>query len=353
MRSDRVASRLNIVPFSLVSAEEWQVEAWYCFQRDIRLEAIPDEPVLSKEELIQRTKAMEKLYNEENWALWNSQNNSLAALCNFRQSRHNQADVPASFDITVARSHRRKGIGSAMLGMVAECAKRYDRVILNCYTSNLFPAGEAFVQRTGAVEIDQYRFNKLRIRDVKKEILDKWLKLPEGKYPGIRTGIWTNEFPENRIDEICDFYQTVYDADNSKHNGTGFKYTRDTILEFEKASLSGSRKLTVYAVDSLSDKLLGFTEVYWNLLKPSVLSQKYTAVLPCARNRGIGRRLKAEMLTKIARELPEDVSIVTGNNSLNESILSINNELGFKLHSFQKTWQLETDFLVEFTRLHD
>ncbi len=354
MRADQIKpqpSQCDFVPFSLLSADEFQIDAWYTFQRDIRLESIPDEPVFSKEELIQRTESMAILFETENWALWNSEDNSLKALCGLKHWKRDQIGSPVQFHITVARGHRRKGIGTAMLGKIAECARRDSLVNLNCYTNSLFPSGEAFIERTGAVKSHEDSFNRLHIRDVKREIVDEWLKLPCNKHNGVKTGSWTGAFPENRIDEICEFYQAVLDAENTEQRNKGFRYTRDVIRKLEKASLAGSKKLTVYAVDPINDKLLGFTEVYWNLLRPSALSQKYTAVLPSARNRGIARRLKAEMLTRIMQELPSDASIGTGNASSNKSILNINTEMGFKLHTVQKTWLIETDDLVKFTDL--
>lgn len=336
-------------PFELPSAEDWQIDAWYCFLRDIRLESVPDKPVFSKEELIQRTESMAILYETEYWVLWNPDDKSLMALCGLRHWKRDQADSPVHFHITVARRHRRKGIGNAMLGKIAECARRDSTKNLSCFTSNLFPAGEIFIERTGALCKNETSFNKLHIKDVKRDVVDNWLRLPADKNNMIKIGTWENEFPENRIDEICEFYQTVFDAEKDKHGNEGFKYTRDVIRKIEKSFLTGSNKLTVYADDCISGKLLGFTEIYWSLLRPSTISQKYTAVLPSARKRGIARRLKAEMLTKIMQELPDDVSIGTGNASLNQSILNINSEVGFKLHNSQKTWQLETDALVKFT----
>ncbi len=69
---------------------------------------------------------------------------------------------------------------------------------------------------------------------------------------------------------------------------------------------------------------------------------------PDYRKRGLSRWLKAAMLTKILRELPEARVIRTGNANSNVPMLKINNELGFKPFISRPAWQVETETVEKY-----
>lgn len=59
------------------------------------------------------------------------------------------------------------------------------------------------------------------------------------------------------------------------------------------------------------------------------------------RHRGLARRLKAEMLGIIRREVLGAESIRTRNDDINEGILSINWEMGFRPFIARTDWVLD------------
>ncbi|RKZ03214.1 hypothetical protein DRQ21_06415 [Candidatus Fermentibacteria bacterium] len=120
----------------------------------------------------------------------------------------------------------------------------------------------------------------------------------------------------------------------------------------EKKRLAGGRKrIVVYTRAVHSNKLTGLTEISWSPSRPSIISQGYTAVLPDFRGKGIGKRLKAEMLVRILRELPMAESVRSGNNDSNNAILSINTQLGFEQFIATTTWQTATETVKKYLAL--
>jgi len=79
-----------------------------------------------------------------------------------------------------------------------------------------------------------------------------------------------------------------------------------------------------------------------------MVGQGWTGVVPAFRGRKIGLWLKAAMLEKILRELPEVRSIRTGNADSNAAMLAINQELGFRPHFATAAWQGETDTVLAY-----
>ena len=85
----------------------------------------------------------------------------------------------------------------------------------------------------------------------------------------------------------------------------------------------------------------GFTEIFYNKHLPHMIEQEMTGVLPRYRGRGLGKRLKAEMVFYIKKNYPEIDFIETGNANNNKPILAINNEMGFKKHVEEYLMKLE------------
>jgi GNAT superfamily N-acetyltransferase len=91
--------------------------------------------------------------------------------------------------------------------------------------------------------------------------------------------------------------------------------------------------------ESETGRVAGFSELFITHSRPETLEQGLTAVFPEYRNRGLGRWLKAAMVEKVLDELPEAREIRTGNADVNEPMLNINREMGFRPMESNAVWQ--------------
>ena len=73
-----------------------------------------------------------------------------------------------------------------------------------------------------------------------------------------------------------------------------------------------------------------------------------TGVFPTFRNKGLGRRLKAEMLEKVIADRPQVKYVRTDNADMNAPMMKINSELGFKPYIAECVWQVETEKVSDY-----
>jgi GNAT superfamily N-acetyltransferase len=344
-----MVSDFTIVPFSISKANRKQVSAWYTLLRNHHMDILPEEPFYTMEELFAHYIAMNKLRESVEWCIWQGEDDSMVGHSGLYFSRQDSGSDQAFFAVHVDPNHRRKGIGSAFLRKIVEPATERGTKKLRVHTFDRCLSGEKFISPTGAAAVQSGHMNILTLKDVDETLINCWLELPAKGFRQITIDNWEGSFPEHRIQEISDFFQVIYDAGKEKHGHSGYRFTPENVREGEKATFSTGRKShVIFAVDTESDRLLGLTEISWFPSRPSVISQGFTAVLPDVRGIGIGRRLKAEMLQKILRDMPEAEYIKTGNDDNNDSILKINTELGFRHQIATTTWQIETASLKEY-----
>ena len=104
----------------------------------------------------------------------------------------------------------------------------------------------------------------------------------------------------------------------------------------------------MYLRETATGALAGYTEIIWDPAKPQIAQQQDTAVLPQYRGQGLGRRLKAAMLAKLAQERPQVRWVRTENADANAPMLKINEELGFRPYKADSLWQVETARVQEY-----
>ena len=132
-----------------------------------------------------------------------------------------------------------------------------------------------------------------------------------------------------------------------------FHFSPEHVRQMEQSMVaSGTERWTLYAQERSTGAFAGFTEVFWNPNRPTILHQGGTGVMPHYRNHGLGRWLKAAMLEKVLRERPTVKVVRTGNADSNESMLHINYALGFKPYMSECVWQVETAQVEQYLERH-
>jgi mycothiol synthase len=249
------------------------------------------------------------------------------------------------FWISVLPAFRRQQIATRLLRLIADTARQEQRQTLHAPSNDHVPAAADFLRKIGADVGQTWSLNELWVRDLNRDLLNRWNQTGEGLADAFQLELRTLPFPEEELGSIAQLRSAITDSmpwgDLDRETET---MTPAFIREWEDVLASQSvERWTLFLRDRKTNAYAGYTEVFWNFRRPTILQQGDTGVLPQFRGQGLGRWLKAQMLDKVLRERPRVEVMRTGNASSNAAMLRINQELGFKPYLTSYTWQVSLD----------
>ena len=234
--------------------------------------------------------------------------------------------------VGVAAGHRRAGVGSALLEVVAGQARALDRsLLMTGFNAALdgVGAGQAFAQERG-FELAQFDIEK--VVDVPAHVED-WSRLLAGieaASAAYRIVDWVGPCPDEHLDALCalasGFVGEIPLGDLALEDE---HWDERRMREHDaRHEASGRFDLTTlaYAPD-------GSPAAYTTVIAQhdaDYAFQDATLVVPAHRGRRLGLRLKVLNQLALVEHFPHVVTIETGNAGDNDHMNGVNERLGFR-----------------------
>lgn len=315
----------------------------------MRRERLPDDQPSPIDDTIQQFQNLPDFVDFKLWFAWDAGQSEIIAqgnvsLLNTDENRH-----LAQFDITVLPEYRRQGYGRQLLRRIAAAAKADGRRLLITDTNDRIPAGEAFMQRLGAMPGLVGHVNQLRLSELDRDLLYRWLAQGQERSNQFELGLWDGPYPEEEMQGILELVKLTNQQPLGDLEIGDLSLTADQLRQVEAGFWArGIQRWTFYIRQRDTGRFAGYTETIWNPHNPQVLRQEMTGVFPEFRNHGLGRWLKAAMLAKVVQEHPEIKFVRTQNADSNAAMLKINTELGFQPYMASTLWQVELDRVLDY-----
>jgi mycothiol synthase len=338
---------ITLIDFKNSTPDEYQ--RYNEFENKIRKEYWPDDPPRPLDEFIQFIQNIPNYMEVIAWAAWNPQKTDVIALAEAEMFRSGENDHILFFTIEVLPELRQQGMGRRLLKTLVEAAQQKQRRLLMAQTYSSVPAGEKFMRQIGAQPGLTNDVNQLRLSELNRELLQRWQDESRVKAAGFELGLWEGPYPEDQIEAIARLWDLTNQSPKGDLEYGDIHRTADDLRQQETMLFAqGTQRWTLYVKEISSGKIAGYTEVMWNSNSPAILEQSFTGVFPEYRGKKLGRWLKAAMLEKVLRERPQVQLVRTRNANINEPMLKINHQLGFKPYFSNIIWQVETTHVAEY-----
>lgn len=228
--------------------------------------------------------------------------------------------------ISVLASHRKQGIAKAMLRQLLEISKQNHIDIVHVEADT--KAGTNFCLKMDGDLVLQEIENRLYLEDVEWDFITDWYNKGHERTKDVTIEIY-DKIPDNILTEFCKVYtQTV----NQRPTGSMEQdiFVTPESRRTEEEIYADQRVLWITFISRESTgEISGLTEFQITPRRPYQIQQRLTGILKKYRGRGLGKRLKAEMLMYVKEHYPHAKYISTGNAKNNIPMLSINETLGF------------------------
>lgn len=321
------------------------------FNNAMRKEYRPDDPSLPLDEQLQLVRNIPDFIEVQLWALWNEEKSIVIGQIESEMYLMGENQHVLMGTVEVLPEYRHRGLGKKLFGKLVQLAIDKERRLIMMQTYSTAPAGEVFMKRIRAKPGLATHINQLRVLDVDSKLMQQWINQAHSRAAVFELGFWDAAYPDEEIDVIAKLWDLTNQAPRGELEFKDVHMSADELRQMEKMYFArGIQRWTFYVKEKSSKKFAGYTETMWNPNRPMLLEQGFTGVFPEFRGKGLGRWLKAAMIEKILNDRPQVQFIRTQNADINEHMLKINNQMGFKPYISSTIWQIETQQAKEYVK---
>lgn len=309
-------------------------------------EELPDDPPFLAEDTVKRLRNLPPTARSHYWVLTHDGRIAAEAYLGWAELDSNRA--AAGISVSVEPELRRCGIGSQLLTLAAEHARKAGRSRLFAGSSDRVPAGEAFLERFGFAKGLEAHINQLELARLDMAMLARWVAAGSERAGGYAIELWDGPVPEQRLVAFAELSNVMNGEPKGSLEVEDTNVTPQMIRDGEACIFAnGSRRLIACARHVPSGELVGFTELSWNPKRASIIWQHGTGVVDSHRNKGLGRWLKAANMEAMLGQNSSAKVVRTGNADSNAPMLAINRQMGFEPFIAEAEWQGQAETVLE------
>jgi len=326
----------RVVPSEL--PEDEQVAIARLFQR-MSKEILPEDPERPLEAILPRLRAT--VPNE--WRARSRARDARGTVVAFGGTERSLNDPEnahvAWTELQVHPDHRRRGLARAIFAdLVAQSEGQHPKLMFMGMTNDRVPSGAPFLSAIGAKPGLPMKTNQLVLADVDRGQVAEWAKLEPAGY---RLERIDHTVPAALVAPYIQASDGINDMPKGDLKMGDWKLTEEQIRDRESwFEQTGIEWWLLVAIHEATGEGAGFTDITYDPKQPWVIWQQGTAVTRGHRGHRLGLWMKAVMLERILRDLPDAQYIRTGNANTNSQMLGINAGLGFRMAWQSTLWQL-------------
>jgi GNAT superfamily N-acetyltransferase len=244
-------------------------------------------------------------------------------------------------EIVVRPQARRRGVGTALLGVTRQRMDRMGRKLLVFMTPAEGP-GAGFARAIDAERGLVEARRRLVVEDQTMALADRLLSQAMPYAAGYSLASWRDDTPEEYLDGIA--YLTGRMSTDAPLDDLAWEaeaFDSDRIRERDAVPAArGRRAYTTAAIHDATARVAGFTQLCFDPCNASDAWQWDTIVDPEHRGHRLGTVVKAANHRFVRRHEPRLHTITTWNATSNKHMIAINEAMGFQPFDLWCDWQL-------------
>ncbi|MHA2304737.1 MAG: GNAT family N-acetyltransferase [Candidatus Hodarchaeales archaeon] len=334
----------QIREFNVQTASDALYEKFFNFYEEILKEMNPDDPLPSREISKKAMTLPHPDFKYYRWLVHSADNNNeiigytefdiyKQGSPSYKENKHSGFG-----NIFIKKEFRRLGIGTELLTTLINKMRKLNKTLLQGGSHT--ESGLSFCRKYNGTFALREEESRLKAEDIDWEMLEEWRKQAIKRAKGVKIERFTS-VPEEDIEEYCQLYTetlnqvpkgeleweeliTPETRRNQEERRTKLKATWSTIISKEENGVISGLTETLYLPD-----------------QPTLLFQLLTSVKKEYRGRGLGKLLKAEMLTYVKELFPNIKFVITDFAIVNDPMIAINRKLGFKKYRIWEEYKFD------------
>ena len=322
--------------------EEW--EEFSIFFKQIIEDNYPNSIINTVEDTIRMNREFFDLWREEHYLLIDTEKDEIVGRIRFGYMEGSKYDSHVWIDIL--KEYQRQGLSKMLLEKLNIWMGKNERKRGGFWLNTPIPGYRKWIETIGGKVDLELTVSRMYLKEVPTQYLDQTTAVIKND-PNLKTELWFNEFPENRIESYLkldkDFWATIPQGEEPINRPDT---TKEFLLNWlEIMAKKGVDSYMLAAIDTNSNEVVSFTHCLLVRSLKDRMHQLGTGTLDGYKKKGIAKALKSMMVELVKEKLPTVKFIFTENAVNNPPMLAINNAMGFEKWFTQRRFNLKKEDL--------
>lgn len=345
----------QIREFNVQTASDTLYEKFFNFHEEILKEMNPDDPLPSREISKKTMTLPHPDYKHYRWLVHSTgADNEVIGFGIFdvykKDSPSYQENKHTAYgNISVKKDYRKLGIGTELLKILIIRMEEGGKTILQGGSHT--ESGLSFCRKFNGIFALREEESRLKVEDIEWEMIEEWRKQGIKRVKGVKIEKFTS-IPEKDIEEYCQLYTETLNQVPKGELEWEEIITPETRRIQEELRTQLEATWTTMITKEEDGTISGLTETLYRSDRPTLLFQHLTGVRQKHRGRGLGKLLKAEMLTHAKESFPNIKFVITDSAVVNDPMIAINRKMGFKKYRIWEEFKFNIGDLWKSLQTH-
>ncbi|MGL1886631.1 MAG: GNAT family N-acetyltransferase [Reichenbachiella sp.] len=246
--------------------------------------------------------------------------------------------------VDVLKEYRGMNVGTELMKCLVAKAQTLGKTTLEAWIQ--LDSGRQFCEKLKGAKATEGAESRLYFKDIDWALMEQWKEAGRISSPGITIEV-VSIIPDTDVEEFAQLNTEIVNQQPLGALESSYEATAETIRTNETYfEENGIEYIGMIAKDK-NGSMCGMTGRHYLITEPDKIVVSFTGIKSGYRSRGLGKWLKAEMLFHLKNTYPSIVYESTHSVTENMAMTSINQQMGYGVHSKTVAYTIDIDAVAE------